>query len=180
MQVLTLYETWTGQILSKDKSVVYFSKKIPLQRKSSLIRISGFIEGSFPFKYLDVPIVDERHRVRDLGDLLGKIAKNIAGWKMKMFFVGGQTILLWHVLSSMATHLLAVLQVPYTVILALNRMLSSFFWGDSDGKGKRKWIAWKNLCRPIEEGGLGIRNFDDTQWALHSKLAWRLIKGQPL
>ena len=124
--------------------------------------------------------MDGRLRTNDFGELLGKINKKIAGWKMKMLSAGGRTILLRHVLSSMATHLLAVLQVPHTVILALNRILSSFFWGDVDGRGKRKWVAWKNICRPIEEGGLGIQDFDDIQKALHYKLAWLLIQGKSL
>lgn len=82
-----------------------------------------------------------------------------------------------HVLSSMATHLLAVLHVPRIVLMELNRLLSSFFWGESEGKGKRKWVAWAKICRPIHEGGLGIRAFGDIQRALHMKLAWKLISS---
>ncbi|XP_042956358.1 uncharacterized protein LOC122292186 [Carya illinoinensis] len=180
MEVLHIYESWSGQVLSREKSNIFFSKRISLNRKSSILRITGFSEGSFPFKYLGVPVVDGRLKVSDFGDLLGKIKRKIAGWKMKMLSVGGRTILLRHVLSSMATHLLAVLHVPKTVLNVLNRLLSSFFWGDSDGKGKRKWIAWHNICRPIEESGLGIRDFGDIQKALHMKLAWRLVTGHSL
>lgn len=80
----------------------------------------------------------------------------------------------------MTTHLLAILHVPKVVLTALNRILSSFFWGEFDGKGKRKWVAWKHLCRPTDEGGFGIRDFVDIQRALHLMLAWRLIKGHYL
>ena len=80
---------------------------------------------------------------------------------------GNRLILLRHVLSSMAIHLFAVLHVPKVVIKALNKLLSSFFWGDSDGKGKKKWISWTHICRPPDEGGLGIRDFSDIQEALH-------------
>ncbi|KAG2722809.1 hypothetical protein I3760_02G143800 [Carya illinoinensis] len=121
-----------------------------------------------------------KRKASDFSELLGKIQKKIAGWKMKLLSAGGRTILLRHVLSSMATNLLAVLQVPKTVLKALNKLLSSFFWGESHGKGKRKWISWNHICKPIEEGGLGIRDFGDIQKALHWKLAWRLIKGQSL
>ncbi|KAG6657215.1 hypothetical protein CIPAW_04G074400 [Carya illinoinensis] len=94
MQVLKLYESWSGQFLSKEKSAIYFSRKILLHRKASLLRTTGFVEGTFPFKYLGVPIVDGRLRTNDFGELLGKINKKIAGWKMKMLSAGGRTILL--------------------------------------------------------------------------------------
>ncbi|XP_040996793.1 uncharacterized protein LOC121242840 [Juglans microcarpa x Juglans regia] len=136
--------------------------------------------GVFPFKYLGVPIVVSRLKVCDFGELLGKVSKKIAGWKMKLLSAGGRVILLHHVLSSMATHLLAVLQVPKGVLLALNRILSSFFWGASDGKGKHQWVAWHSICTPTEEGGLGIRDFGDIQKALHMKFARRLIQVQSL
>ncbi|XP_035541522.1 uncharacterized protein LOC118344586 [Juglans regia] len=180
MEVLHLYELWTGQILNKSKSAIFFSNKIPAHRKSSLLHLTGFSEGSFPFKYLGVPIVVGRLKVCDFGELIGKVSKKIAGWKMKLLSAGGRVILLRHVLSSMATHLLAVLPVPNGVFKVLNRIMSSFFWGNSDGRGKRKWVAWKNICYPTEEGGLGIRDFGDVQRALHMKFAWHLLRGQSL
>ncbi|KAG2705714.1 hypothetical protein I3760_05G069400 [Carya illinoinensis] len=140
----------------------------------------GFSEGFFPFKYLSVPIVTGRLKASDLDDLLGKVKRKIAGWKMKLLSAGGRTILLRHVLSSMATHLLAVLHVPNVVLLALNRLLSSFFWGDTTGKGKRKWVVWRHICKPIQEGGIGIRDFGDIQKALHMKFTWKLLSGNSL
>ncbi|KAF5474793.1 hypothetical protein F2P56_006657 [Juglans regia] len=180
MEVLNKYEEWTGQVLSKEKSAIFFSKKISVSRKHALLCSTGFTEGSFPFTYLGVPIVDGRLKACDFGDLLGKVNKKIAGWKMKILSAGGRTIMLRHVLSSIATHLLAVLDVPKVVIRSLNKLLSSFFWGESGGKSRRKWISWKYICTPTDEGGLGIRDFGDVQRALHMKLAWNLIKGNSL
>ncbi|XP_042988639.1 uncharacterized protein LOC122316171 [Carya illinoinensis] len=134
MKVLNLYENWTGQVLNKNKSAILFSNKISNTRKSSILRMTGFSEGSFPFKYLGVPIVVGRLKVCDFSDLIGNFNKKIAGWKMKMLSIGGRVILLHHVLSSMAIHLMAVLHVPNGVYRVLNRIMSSFFWGDVEGK----------------------------------------------
>ncbi|KAG6702808.1 hypothetical protein I3842_07G054300 [Carya illinoinensis] len=142
MEVLNTSKVWTGQ-------------RIPLSRKNALLNLTGFSEGCFPFKYLGVPIVNGRLKASDFSELLGKVKKKIASWKMKMLSAGGRTILLRHVLSN----------VPKVVFLNLNKILSSFFGGDSKGKGCRKWISWKHICTPIDE-------------ALHMKLAWRLIKGK--
>ncbi|KAG6621585.1 hypothetical protein I3842_Q018400 [Carya illinoinensis] len=109
IQVLNSYEDWTGQVSNKEKSAIFFSKHISMHRKRSILRITGFSKGSFPFKYLGVPIVVGRLKASDLGELLGKVKKKIDGWKMKLLYAGGRIILLRHVLSSMATHLLVVL-----------------------------------------------------------------------
>ncbi|KAG6696133.1 hypothetical protein I3842_09G132200 [Carya illinoinensis] len=99
IKVLNFYEEWSGQVLSKEKSVIYCSKNISIVRKRLLICIIGFSEGTFLFKYLGVPIVTGRLKASDFGDILGKVTKKIASWKMKMLFIGGRAILLRHVLS---------------------------------------------------------------------------------
>lgn len=45
---------------------------------------------------------------------------------------------------------------------------------------KRKWISWRNICLPVEEGGLGIRNLVEVQNSLLMKFAGKLIMGGSL
>ena len=180
LRVFEKYENWSGHMINKDKTSMFFSRKISLARKRALKRMTGFSEGSFPFKYLGVPIVLGRLKQRHLEEMVNKVWKKISGWKMKILSSGGRLILLRHVLSSMALHLFAVLQVPNSIIKVLNRLMSTFFWGEVNGKGKKKWVAWTNICKPVEEGGLGLRNLDDMQKALHMRFAWNLIQGKSL
>lgn len=108
-----------------------------------------FVKGSFPVIYLGAPIVVGHLKVRDLEPLVTKLKRKVAGWKFKLLSQGGRLILLRHVLSSMATHLLAVLN-------KINALLYTFFWVESNGKQKRKWCALVHLFKPIREGGLNI------------------------
>lgn len=73
----------------------------------------------------------------------------------------------------MATHLLAVLNVPTSK--KLNSILSTFFWGDINGKAKKKWYSWSKLCKPTLEGDLGLREFANVQRSFHMKFAWRIL-----
>jgi len=180
LNILNTYEKWSGQLINKEKTAMYFSKKLPMARRRNLKRLMGFSEGKFPFKYLGVLIVSGRMKIGDLEELENNVKRKISGWKMKLLSAGGRVILLRHVLASMALHQLVVLQVPKLIISSLNRLMSSFFWGERDGKGKKKLVAWRNICKPIEEGGLGIRSFDEMQKALHLKLAWKLMHENSL
>lgn len=92
-------------------------------------------------KYLGVNIVDGRLTYRHLEELINKILDKVSGWKSRLLSAGGKLILLKHVMSSLPIYLLSVLQVPKSVLGSIKRILSTFFWGESDGSPKTKWCA---------------------------------------
>ncbi|GKG12145.1 hypothetical protein Tco_0346382, partial [Tanacetum coccineum] len=65
-------------------------------------------------------------------------------------------------------------KLPKTVVKEVNSILKRFLWSNGDyAKGKAK-IAWKNVCRPKEYGGLGIKNIESWNEALLFKLLWNI------
>lgn len=54
---LSLYASWSGQVVNEDKSSIFFSSKILTPRCQLLLRLIGFSEGKFPVRYLGVPII---------------------------------------------------------------------------------------------------------------------------
>ncbi|KAF5472484.1 hypothetical protein F2P56_009201 [Juglans regia] len=124
-RTLKIYETWSGQKVNKDRSSIIFSKHITVARKRSVLRITGFSEGTLPFKYLGVLIIYGRLKLVHLDEVVGKIRERIDGWK--------------------------------------------------EGKPKKHWRAWDRMCKPVQEGGVGIRNIAETQKALHMKFAWKIL-----
>jgi len=77
-------------------------------------------------------------------------------------------------------HLLSVLPVPKQIFGKINRLFSTFFWGASEGRPKRKWVSWDSVCRPVDEGGVGIRNIMDVYSSLQSKFAWKFLSEDTL
>lgn len=47
LRALDTYALWSGQLINKDKSALFLSKKINYSRKCGLLRMTGFVEGSF-------------------------------------------------------------------------------------------------------------------------------------
>lgn len=72
-------------------------------------------------------IVNGKLTVRHLKELINKIREKMSGWKMRLLSAGGKLILLKHDLSSMPICLLLVLHVPKSVLIVINRILSTFF-----------------------------------------------------
>lgn len=88
-------------------------------------------------------------------------------------------MLLRSVLSSIPIHCLSSLPVPKDIINKLHSLFASFFWNSRDS-GRHHWVSWLSICRPVDEGGLGIRDLNQVMNALHAKMAWRFIEGSSL
>lgn len=89
-------------------------------------------------------------------------------------------MLLKSVIFSMPIHLITVLQPPRAVLQSLERMFADFLWGSSEYGLKLHWRRWKDLCYPVEEGGLGFKSLDKLVEAFGGKLWWRFRQRQSL
>lgn len=61
---------------------------ITMAKTRALMRVSGFVVGSFPFMYLPVPLVTGRLTAQMLEPLLNKVRNKVAGWTMKLLHKG--------------------------------------------------------------------------------------------
>lgn len=88
-----------------------------------------------------------------------KVQKKVASWKGNLLSQVGRLILIRHVLLSyMATHNLVMLPILNMVIKKINLILSTFLSSEDNDGAKKKWYPWSKVCKPIKEGGDGIRD----------------------
>jgi hypothetical protein len=57
----------------------------------------------------------------------------------------------------------------------IKKLMCNFIWGSSDEKRTWHTVAWDNICRPKNEGGLGIHKGSYYNQALIMKLTWNLL-----
>lgn len=77
------------------------------------------------------------------------------------------------VLRSVPIHVLSAIVPPKSVIKDIQRIFAKIFWHNKElGRGKH-WAAWKKICLPKAEGGLGFRSLKDVSQAMNAKLWWR-------
>ncbi|KAG2411275.1 hypothetical protein I3760_Q015100 [Carya illinoinensis] len=76
--------------------------------------------------------------------------------------------------------MLSVLKIPKGVYDMIRNIFSDFLWGSSSEIRKRKWVSWNVICKPVEEGGLGVRDLMEVQESLFMKFGWKLLKGDSL
>lgn len=86
------------------------------------------------------------------------------------------TILLKAALDSIPVYWLNLFSMPKSVEKAIDVLRKKFFWGSADlenAKNKLHSINWGTLCKPKQQGGLGIASLRARNMALLYKWWWR-------
>ncbi|XP_022014922.1 uncharacterized protein LOC110914438 [Helianthus annuus] len=177
LEALESFKNMSGLVPSIPKSTVYFAN-VTNQVKQRILELVSFKEGCLPVKYLGVPLISSRLLYKDCQILVEKMENKITYWGNKFLSFAGKLQLIRSVLSSMHVYWASVFILPKRIIKELERKMKDFLWrSGSVGKGKAK-VAWKTICRPRDEGGLGIKCVDDVNKALMTFHVWSLLTNR--
>uniref|UniRef100_A0A8I6YIX2 Reverse transcriptase zinc-binding domain-containing protein n=1 Tax=Hordeum vulgare subsp. vulgare TaxID=112509 RepID=A0A8I6YIX2_HORVV len=122
--------------------------------------------GSFPIKYLGVPLHYDKLRRKDLQPLIDKIIKGISGWLGRYLTFKGKIVLLCACIVSIPAYLMAFVKFPKWAINAINSQMAHFLWGNMGDQHKFHLAKWGLVSRKKDFGGLGIPNIRDYNMAL--------------
>ncbi|XP_011004865.1 PREDICTED: uncharacterized protein LOC105111252 [Populus euphratica] len=96
-QHLTTFGQTSGLVINANKSSIFFGEVANSIKQLILLDI-GFAEGSFPFRYLGVPLSPHRLLASQFSPLLHKLELTINGWLGKHLSYAGRMELLKSVL----------------------------------------------------------------------------------
>jgi hypothetical protein len=135
--------------------------------------------ASFPTTYLGLPISDKKLRRGDLFVWMEKIASKLPGWKASLLTSAGRAVLTRFVLTAIPVYILVAIKVPKWFLRSVDKIRKGFLSiGRKSTNGGCCLVAWENVMRPIDLGGLGIHNFVVLGWALQLRWLW-LDKTKP-
>ncbi|CAA7042519.1 unnamed protein product [Microthlaspi erraticum] len=103
------------------------------------------------------------------------MASKLAGWKSRTLSLAGRITLTKSVLCSIPVHSMSSVKLPESTLNRLDRVARDFVWGSTAEKRKQHLLCWDKVCKPKEEGGLGIRKTSLMNIALLAKVGWRVL-----
>jgi hypothetical protein len=172
--ILGQFERATGLAINYGKSVL-----VPMHVDSATLggiqEILGCRVEGFPQTYLGLPLSAEKLRVAMFNPLISKVDKFLSGWRALLLSAGGRLVLLNAVLDALPTFAMGALELPPGVLAALDRLRRAFLWAATDKvSGAKCLVSWEQVCRPKNEGGLGVRSIPTQNSCLLIKLLHRL------
>ena len=161
----------SGLVINPAKSSIYFGG-IKNSVKQSLLQETNFCEGSFPFRYLGVPLSPHRLLASQFSPLLLDLESAIQAWMGKNLTYAGRLELLRSVLYGMANFWLSIFPIPKSVLSKIISCCRNFLWSGDIKKSHSALVAWKDICLPKTEGGLGILDLKTINSSFLVKELW--------
>lgn len=134
--------------------------------------------GTLPFNYLGVPLGGNPRRKQPWVPLVEKMRTRTAPWRSKFLSLSGRLVLLKDVISAIPVYYLSIFKAPVGVIGQFEKLMRSYLWGSSEGRRKVCWVAWEQICKDQQMGGLGLGFLGWKNKALLLKWAWRFGREQ--
>lgn len=174
-KVLERFCMISGQKVSLEKSKIFFSENVH-RDLAKLIEVESGIKSTRELgKYLGMPILHKRINKETFSGVVERVASRLSGWKGRFLSLAGRVTLTRAVLSSIPIHCMSTISLPQHTLDKLDKISKSFIWGSTIEKRKQHLIAWKRVCLPKKEGGLGIRQAGPMNVAMLAKVGWRLL-----
>jgi hypothetical protein len=130
--------------------------------------------SSFPTTYLGLPLTLGWLRKTHLQSCLDQPAGKLARWQARLLNQGGRRELVKTVLSTLPTHLLAVIKLPKRFYKDVDKLRRRFLWvGDQEIHGGECKVNWSRVCCPLNYGGMGLTDLENFGRALHLRWLWQ-------
>lgn len=78
------------------------------------------------------------------------------------------------VLASVQLYWSSIFIIQKTVLKKIESVLAAFLWTGGDSNRYKAKVAWKEVCKPVEAGGLGVKDLVIWNQALILKLIWNI------
>ncbi|KAL0304664.1 UNVERIFIED_CONTAM: putative ribonuclease H protein [Sesamum calycinum] len=170
---LRAYERVSGQLINGLKSFFIVGRQASSLQTQAVQDVLGYQLKHLPITYLGVPLYKGNKKACLFDPIISRLRDLLQGWAMTNLSHGGRLALIRSVLQATPLHLLQVIHPLKSVLITIERIFNSFFWGSYNGRKHIHWSSWAKACFPMAEGGLGVRSLADYVRAFSMKLGWR-------
>ncbi|XP_059294629.1 uncharacterized protein LOC132047628 [Lycium ferocissimum] len=157
MEAIKCFTDTTGLAANSDKSSVFITG-VKDNVKERLLEITGFVAGTFPIKYLGLPLSHKKWSKMQCHQLCLKITEKIRASATRHLSYAGRIPVINSVLFSLYNFWGSVFLLPQSVLKLVDKQRREFLWGSKEEGRKIALVAWHDLCWPKKQGGLNVKN----------------------
>lgn len=145
--------------------------------KKAILDQFPFDTGTLSVRYLGLPLLTNRLTVNDYVPLIKIIRTRIISWTAKHLSFAGRLQLTSSVIHSLTNFWISAFILPKGCIHEIDKLCSAFLWSRPYLNLNKAKIAWQDVCKPKEEGGLGLRTITEANKVSCLKLIWKLLSS---
>ena len=175
--ILRCYEIASGVKVNFHKS------------KLSGIKVDGFAMSTYaktlncntmklPFQYLGVEVGGNPRKIQFWDPVVKKVEAKLSSWKGRFLSMVGRICLLKSVFTTIPLFYLSIFKAPIAVYNKISSIQRKFLWAWGKQSKSISLVSWDNVCKPLELGGLGVKDMKNFNVALLAKWKWRLMSSE--
>lgn len=171
--ILYCYEQMSGLKINYQKSEV-IGVGISSDVQNNIANLFNCSVGSFPLKYLGLPVCCDKILAKDLVFVPKRIEKRLGNGFNSLASSGARSVLIDACLHSIPTYAMGFNLFSDGNTHKMDMPRARFFWEGVGGKKKYHMVKWETLCKPKELGGLGFADTKTRNICLLSKWIYKL------
>ncbi|KAM6569785.1 hypothetical protein CsatB_017770 [Cannabis sativa] len=169
----------SGLSINTSKSQIYFGG-VDSDIKQSIMKDFGLMEGSYPLRYLGVPLRPTKWKEEDCGIIIKKMRQRLHTCASRHLSYTGRVQLIHSVLLGLRNYWMSIFVLPHSVTKEVEKICRGFLWGWNGNRSKIHLASWEKVCLPKSYGGLGFK--DGIRWnhAILAKYVWAINSKRDL
>ncbi|XP_021865115.2 uncharacterized protein [Spinacia oleracea] len=169
----TKFSLASGLEANLHKSEVYLAG-VPNHIACITVNSIGVPQGSFPFRYLGVPLTTRKLSFTDCKPLIDRTVARIKSWTSKFLSYAGRLQLVKSVSFCIQLYWSQIFVMPKKVMKEIQRICRCFMWSGTDEGSRKAAVSWEQLCLPKSCGGWNLKDLTVWNKAAVLKHCWAL------
>ena len=130
--LLYFYEVASGQMINKEKTMLFFSKNTNAQTQDAIKEDLNVPAIQHYKKYLGHPSFIGRKKKVCFTKVKERIWARMQSWKEKLLSQAGKEVMIKTVIQSIPTYSMSVFKMTVSLSKEIETMIRKFLWGQGD------------------------------------------------
>jgi len=180
--ILNKFCSASGQTPNLNKSSIIFSKNVDTQSKKEVKNFFPVSDLQPNAIYLGHPLIfNHADRSKAYSFIINKFRGKLSKLKANKLNHAGRLTYINSVLASIPIYYMTTILFSKKFIEKITSIMRKFWWSsiqDENDSVGFSFRSWKDICRPKNEGGLGIRDLFTVNKSLLLNAAWKIATGK--